>query len=345
MASSGNLASRIRGAILGLAVCDALGAPVEFKARGRFPLVTEMLPNESFNTPAGAFTDDTSMAMCLAHSLVENEGKHNAIDQAEKYLAWSDQGFMSSVGYCFDIGVSTRLCLRRWQELINSEIKTLKPGSPTAESAAFTIEKTIRHEFRKEVFCGNGSLMRVLPTALMASSVDEAAALAFQSSLTTHPHARCTSACGLYARLVFLATQISDSHDDKESLALDLTNMVNGTDMEVEQVLKQRLAPYKSVADWFSKPVSEISSSGYVVDSLEASLWAFFTTDAFEEGAIKVVNLGDDADTVGAIYGGLAGAFYGAEAIPDRWLSRMKRKDLLDDVITKVIAFRQGLAK
>jgi ADP-ribosyl-[dinitrogen reductase] hydrolase len=341
MASSTELEDRIRGAILGLAVCDALGAPVEFKARGKFPLVTEMLPNDSFDTPEGAFTDDTSMALCLAQSLLENEGKQNSVDQVEKYLAWRDEGYMSSVGYCFDIGVSTTGCLQLWQSLLLSEAAGLRPDSPAAESTFSNIQKTVREKYNQERYCGNGSLMRVLPVATIAADVNTAVSLAIESSMTTHPHPRCSSACALYVKLVFTALQSGQSKGPA-ILAENIAEMVQDSVLNVEEVLKSRLAPYKTISDWTAKPENDISSSGYVVDSLEASLWAFFTTQSFEEGAIRVVNLGDDADTIGAIYGGLAGAYYGLNAIPDRWLQKMKRMNLLQDIATKIVTFRQS---
>ena len=339
--ASATLASRIRGALLGLAVCDALGAPVEFQQRGSFPLVTEMLPNEAFGTPEGAFTDDTSMTLCLAQSLLDNESTHNSVDQIEKYLAWRSDGYMSSVGWCFDIGVSTNACLSRWSSLMEFEQSHLRPGSPAAEAALLSIERTIRNEYNKEQFCGNGSLMRVLPTALMASSTAKAVDLAIQSSVTTHPHPRCTSACAVYVQLVCLALQ-SNEPREKAALASSLANASQSPDTDIDEILQSRLAPYKSLDDWRSKPEQEISSSGYVVDSLEASLWAFFTTNTFRDGAVRVVNLGDDADTVGAIYGGLAGAYYGVDAIPAEWLSKMKLLDLLKDITTKILQHKSA---
>src|ERR1700712_2530816 len=108
-------ASRVKGAIYGLAVCDALGGPVEFKSRGSFKQVTAMLPNDNFGLPAGCFTDDTSMALCLAHSLLDCDGNSNTVDQVRKYISWFRDGYMSSVGICFDIGVSTQSTLTLWE--------------------------------------------------------------------------------------------------------------------------------------------------------------------------------------------------------------------------------------
>ncbi|KAJ9636011.1 hypothetical protein H2204_005508 [Knufia peltigerae] len=106
---------------------------------------------------------------------------------------------------------------------------------------------------------------------------------------------------------------------------------------DLEPVLKERLERYRSIEDWRSTPSDSIRSTGYVVDSLEAALWAFFSTENFEQGAIRAVNLGDDADTIGAIYGGLAGAFYSTDAIPKHWLADMKRIEIVDEIIEDII--------
>lgn len=314
------LTCRIRTAFHGLAVCDALGAPLEFQARGHqvSQFVRDMLPNHNFGLPAGHFTDDTSMALCLAQSLITNSGKHDAVDQATRYVRWLDTGYMSSVrGSAFDVGSQTRQSLQYWRK------------KPSLETLDF-----IKVKFNEDWRCGNGSLMRVLPCALVAKSEMEAIALARESSYVTHPHARCVDACGLYSCLVWNALRGTS----KEHLIEHLKNMVS----RAEYDLQFRLQQYNDVAGFRSKARDSISSSGYVVDSLEAALWAFFTTDTFEAGAIEVVNLGDDADTVGAIYGGLAGAFYGkAECIPERWMSGMKSFGL----VTQAVDLIEGMSK
>ncbi|KIW66592.1 hypothetical protein PV04_05910 [Phialophora macrospora] len=333
------LSSRIKGAIYGLAVCDALGGPVEFKPRGSFERITTMLPNENFGLAAGCFTDDTSMTLCLAHSLVDCAGHSNMVDQVKKYISWWQNGYMSSTGSCFDIGVSTLSALKIWADLL-----TLERGDKTSpvEDAHRAILTKITHDFSKEEYCGNGSLMRVLPTALIASSAPNVVELARESSLPTHPHLRCVHACIIYASLVQqalngaskieLATSLSESINDIPS---------NASDTPIEAVLAERIGQYQSLQDWEKTRAESIRSTGYVVDTLEAALWAFFTSDSFEEAAIQSVNLGYDSDTVGAICGGLAGTYYGMDAIRDDWLRGLKRKELLDEVVEKIIDHRK----
>lgn len=317
------LASRIRTALSGLAVTDAFGAHLEFHPRRHNPntYIRDMLPNDNFSLPAGHFTDDTSMALCLAYSLTASsktsEATSDSVDQASRYVMWLDDGYMSSTpGAAFDVGTQTRQALQYWRK------------RPSIETLDF-----VKGKFNEDWRCGNGSLMRVLPCALVAKSEEEAVELAGRSSEVTHPHQRCISACRVYAGLVFHALRGATKQELCEWLRKTLnTNMI---DLD----LRTKLEEYQNLGDWRAKKRADISSSGYVLDSIEASLWAFFGTETFEEGAIEVVNLGDDADTVGAIYGGLAGAYYGRmECIPERWFREMRRMDMIEKAVGRIIA-------
>lgn len=320
---------RVRAAFYGLAVCDALGSPLEFKPRRHDPskYLREMERNSNFNLPAGHFTDDTSMALCLAISLTESKGKHDAVSQGRLYFEWLKRGYMSSVpGRTFDVGVQTRAVLQHWRY-------------PPFDNTLAKIDK----EFNEERCCGNGSLMRCLPCGLAAVDESDAYELGRQSSLVTHPHARCVDACGIYSVLVFNALKGANKEELLQKLLTYLAK--DGIDDE----LRVRLKTYTSLDTFASQRRADISSSGYVLDSLEAALWTFFVTDTFEQGAIEVVNLGNDADTVGAIYGGLAGAFYGSvDSVPSRWLSKMKQMKLVDDAVDGLLGLhrdRIGAAK
>lgn len=296
-----------------------------------------MGPNHNFGLLAGCFTDDTSMALCLAHSLVDNNGQTNTADQVQKYIAWWKRGYQSSTGYCFDIGISTMGSLDSWNDqLKDADYNNLKPDSPAREDVVASIQQRITAAFFQERYCGNGSLMRLIPVSLVARTEAEAVELAKASSRATHPHPRCVQACSLYAALAYQALNGAS----KDELATNLASSIAAHHDQMDHVLRERLQNYRRRQDWQNKPSDDIRSTGYVVDSLEAALWAFFSTDSFEEGAIAAVNLGDDADTIGAIYGGLAGAFYGIEAVPQAWRDDMQRVDLLDEVVRKIIAYR-----
>ncbi|KPI43138.1 ADP-ribosyl-[dinitrogen ] glycohydrolase [Cyphellophora attinorum] len=316
-----SLASRLRGALYAHATLDALGAPLEFQWRGSFPLLTTMQPNSNFNLPAGCFTDDTSMALCLAHSLLSTDAYY-VEDQARRYIRWWREGYCSSVGRCFDIGMGTAGTLRAWEG-------ALEEGRSSEE-----VLEVIGKRWGGERFCGNGSLMRVLPVALLGFEGEavEMERVAEATSRVTHPHVRCLLCCRLFVRLVGMALEGKRKEEMAAAVGDFVWEVKNSDDAFVK-----RFVEYGGLADWSNKSEDEISSSGYVLDSLEAALWAFFTTDTLREGAIKVVNLGDDADTVGAIHGGLAGVFYGEEAIPAEWLSEMKGFEMVREVADKIV--------
>ncbi|KAI9759991.1 MAG: hypothetical protein M4579_001928 [Chaenotheca gracillima] len=313
--------SRIKGSIYGVAVTDALGGPVEFKRRGTFPLVTKYRYNGNFDLAPGTWTDDTSMTLCLGQSLIEKSGVFDPLDQVSKFVAWSKNGYMSATGECFDIGITTSTALSYWSKLIQS--------SP-ADTAYEIGQKGIVQGLGSQRNCGNGSLMRTSAIALVyhesPSVMEKNARL---SSDLTHPYKTNSEACVLYTSLI--------AGSLKGSSKAELASKVSCFDYKVDD-LRARLSGYVSIDSFVAKLEDQISSSGYVIDTLEAALWSFFTTENFREGALKVVNLGSDADTVGAVYGGLAGAFYGLEAIPDEWLVGLEKREMVEEVA-------EGLAK
>ncbi|KAL8835704.1 MAG: hypothetical protein Q9170_003206 [Blastenia crenularia] len=320
MATPISTTSRIRGSLYGVAVCDALGGPVEFCARGTFIPVTGMRYNPNFDLPPGGWTDDTSMTLCLAQSLIDSNGKFAPEDQVQKYIKWYEEGYMSSVGRCFDIGNATRIALSIWRKHLRNN-----PDKATMEKGQAAIDSSLK----KKAQCGNGSLMRVSPIGLVFHK-DSAKAIEYAalSSQVTHPYPTNAEACKIYTKLIAATF--------KDSSKADLASIM--ADWPFEDVdLKSRFEKYTGLAAWQEVDAMQISSLGYVVHSLEASLWVFFTTDSFEAGALKVVNLGDDADTVGAIYGGIAGAFYGVEAIPKSWLESLQAQSSLDAVVDGVV--------
>ncbi|OCT51079.1 ADP-ribosylglycohydrolase family protein [Cladophialophora carrionii] len=263
------------------------------------------------------------------------------VDQVKKYISWWQNGYMSSTGSCFDIGVSTRSALQTWADMLHLQPRSEESPMEGAHSAMLT---KITREFSKDEYCGNGSLMRVLPAALIASSASNAVELAKESSLPTHPHPRCVHACMIYASLV----QQALNGASKTELAISLSESINEipsniSDTPIEAVLAERIGRYRSIQDWKRTTADSIRSTGYVVDSLEAALWAFFNSDTFAEAAIQAVNLGYDSDTVGAICGGIAGTYYGFDAIRDDWLRDLKKKELLDEATQKIIDHRKKL--
>ncbi|MBD8530532.1 MULTISPECIES: ADP-ribosylglycohydrolase family protein [unclassified Massilia] len=280
---------RYRGALIGLACGDAVGTAVEFMPRGTFPQLTDMVGGGKFDLKPGEWTDDTSMALCLAHSLLYQQG-FDPVDQMNRYCNWYNYGYMSSTGECFDIGYTTALALRRYLEDENPFAGSLDPDS-----------------------AGNGALMRLAPIPMYYAQ-DKAAVFHFagESTRTTHgtrEAIECSRLFGLQLR----AALCGGAKDEILSIAYP-------------EPLSRNVAPLAN-GDFLAKPVEEIKGSGYCVQSLEAALWYFWHTASFKEAVLKAANLGDDADTTAAICGQLAGAFYGFAQIPDEWVKRLAMSD------------------
>ncbi|MDE0653893.1 MAG: ADP-ribosylglycohydrolase family protein [bacterium] len=284
---------RFQGCLLGLAAGDALGTTLEFKPPGSFAPIDDMVGGGPFGLQPGQWTDDTSMALCLATSLIECGG-FDAGDQMRRYVRWMQEGYLSSTGTCFDIGNTVHGALSMF----------MRQGDPYAGS---TDPRT----------AGNGSLMRLAPVPMcFAADPAEAIARAADSSRTTHAANEAVDACRYYAGLLVGALRGVDK-DTLLSLRYCPVEGLWERDPLVEGVAR--------VADGTFKRLDppDIKGTGYVVEALEAALWAFHRADDFREGALLAVNLGDDADTTGAIYGQIAGAHYGAEAIPAPWRAKL----------------------
>ena len=284
---------RFRGCLLGLAAGDALGTTLEFEPPGTFKPIDDMIGGGPFRLKPGQWTDDMSMALCLAASLIERGG-FDAKDQMQRYVSWWKDGYLSSTGSCFDIGNTVSDALSRF-------IRTGEPyaGSTDAMSA------------------GNGSLMRLAPAPMYyAGDATEAIDRGAESSRTTHGAKEAVDACRYFSGLLVGALK----GVDKETLLAGSYCPVEG--LWGRNPLAEKIA---AIADgsFKDKEPPEIKGKGYVVDALEAALWAFHKSQDFREGALLAVNLGDDADTTGAIYGQIAGAYYGAEAIPAAWRERL----------------------
>lgn len=292
---------RARGALLGLAVGDALGTTLEFTERDSQALHTEMTGGGPFNLAGGDWTDDTAIALALADSLIACQG-FDPHDLAIRFVSWWQEGAYSCTGTCFDIGITTREALAHF-------VQTQEPyaGSTDPRSA------------------GNGSLMRLAPVALFAlHDARLADQLARDQSRVTHAAPQAVEACAFFVQL--------------------LRDAIQG---EGDVLRPRTWAGDPSIAavaagSWLPKSRDRIRSSGYVVDTLEAALWAVGTTSSFEDALILAVNLADDADTVGAVTGQLAGALYGAAAIPKRWLRPLAWRTQIAETAATLLSANPG---
>lgn len=276
---------RYLGCLLGLAAGDAVGTTAEFAPRGSFEPLTDMVGGGPFGLAAGQWTDDTSMALCLAASLVEH-GRFDPTDQIERYVRWWRDGYMSSTGHCFDIGNTVTAALERYQQT----------GDPFSGST-------------DPYSAGNGSIMRLAPVPMRYSpDLDAVLRYSAESSRTTHAAAECLDACKLFGAMLHLAL----IGEDREAILS-------------QTVYTPETPKLGAIArgGYRTKSAAEIRGSGYVVDSLEAALWCFDKTGSFRDAILLAANLGDDADTTAAVCGQLAGAYYGASGIPEGWLQKL----------------------
>lgn len=299
-----NPLSRYRGCLLGLAVGDALGTTLEFTSPGAFTPIDDLIGGGPFQLKPGQWTDDTSMALCLATSLIERHG-FDPVDQLERYVRWWREGYLSSTGTCFDIGSTVRSALTRFLQT-----REPYPGSTDPRTA------------------GNGSIMRLAPVVLyFARQPAQAVHFAAESSRTTHGAAEAVDACRYFATLILAAL-------NGESKAALLSEQV---DRWQAAPLAPKIAALAG-GSFKRKEPPAIRGTGYVVDSLEAALWAFHHSSDFREGALLAVNLGEDTDTTGAVYGQLAGAFYGEENIPAAWRDTIAQRQLMVELAEKLYA-------
>lgn len=290
---------RFRGCLLGLACGDAVGAAVEFSPPGRFEPLRDMIGGGPFGLKAGQWTDDTSMALCLAASLVEKGWDPR--DQMGRYVRWWREGYSSSTGRCFEIGGATRAALARFEQ-------TADPYG--GSDGPFT--------------AGNGSLMRLAPVAMFfASRPEEAIEKAGESSRTTHAAAAAVDACRHFAGLLVSALHGAP----KAGLTAPLHAPIgryrerHGLHPEIAEIAR---------GSFLRREPPEIRASGYVVRSLEAAMWAFDRSGSFQEAVLMAANLGDDADTTAAVCGQIAGAHSGASGIPAPWLARRSLREEME---------------
>ena len=307
------LKKRFRGAMLGLAACDAVGTTLEFEAPGTFEPITDMVGGGPFKLQPGQWTDDTSMALCLAASLIECFG-FDAKDQMERYVRWWRTGYMSSDGTCFDIGNTVKAALAKFE----------KDGNPFAGST-------------DPMTAGNGSIMRLAPVPLAffndpVNAIERAA----ESSRTTHGARVAVDSCRYMAAIIVGAL---NGATKEELLSANYSPEPGYWD-------RNPLCPEIAAIALGSFKTSEppvIKGSGYSAKALEAALWAFYKSSDFKEGCLLAANLGDDADTTAAIYGQITGAHLGVDAIPAEWLAKVTDRVKIEKMADDLFEMSNGL--
>jgi ADP-ribosyl-[dinitrogen reductase] hydrolase len=270
-----------------------------------------MIGYGSHNQPPGTWSDDSSLAFCLAESLCDG---YDLADIANKFCRWTNEGYWTPHGHVFDIGIATRNAIARLESGV----------TPTEAGGA------------DEYSNGNGSLMRILPLAYYVKHLpdpDEKFSIIHEVSSLTHAHPRSQTACGIY---IEIALNLLEGSSLKRAYEL--------MKAAVKEYYRHK-SPYARELPYFSRILDdditectdeEIRSTGYVVHTLEASLWCLLTSTSYQETVLKAVNLGEDTDTTGAVVGGLAGIAYGIEAIPSSWVEQIARKEDIRDLTERL---------
>ncbi|WP_149535569.1 ADP-ribosylglycohydrolase family protein [Siccirubricoccus phaeus] len=275
---------RALGCLLGLAVGDAVGTTLEFTARDSQPPLTDMVGGGPFALAPGEWTDDTTMALCLAESLLA-EGELDQEDLMARFRRWLERGENTVKGHCFDIGITTRAAIERY----------IAGSDPAAGSYA-------------PEAAGNGSLVRLAPLAIFRRGDRRLAEQeAVKQSRTTHAAPEVLDACKLFTSMLIDALTGADRYGATRQRVMALSPKVL----------------FISAGEYKAKPRAAIRATGYVVHTLEAALWAVWETENFRDAVLLAANLGEDADSVAAVAGQLAGALYGASGIPATWRAKL----------------------
>ncbi|KAL7747733.1 hypothetical protein RI367_006851 [Sorochytrium milnesiophthora] len=294
------VADRMLGSLLGGIVCDAFGATYEFRPRDTYTVAPNMQYVKTYDLPAGSFTDDSSMMLCLAASLSECNA-FVPLDQIKRYADWYQRGYMSAAPErgCFDIGRATREAIRRYIEH-QKQHTTDAPSPERQEQLYFGSDNKFAS--------GNGGIMRLAPVPVYYWRYgDEAIEYCRLSSKVTHASAECLDAAALMGRILLMGINGASKQD-----------MLDNADFE-DRVTS---ASVKALCrgEYKSKTRDAISTSGYVIHTLEAALWAFNSAPDFTTGALTLAAMGDDVDTVCCVYGQIAGSHWGTAALPQQWL-------------------------
>ena len=316
--------NKYKAAILGLIAGDALGVPAEFKSRANMKEnpVTDMIGYGTHNQPAGTWSDDSSMVIATMEWL--GEIQDNQPDYAllmDKFSNWLMYGDYTPYGEVFDCGISTSRAIINY----GKGMVPLKCGG------------------KSEWENGNGSLMRILPAALywakgLTTDEMEDKEFIYNLSTLTHGHLRSKMGCLIYSKLIadLLCNPVQNKMEIVEKSINICKKYFDSLDDEEVTVEKEKYARLWNVPAFISLGEDDIKSSGYVVDTLEAAIWCFLNTDNYKDCVLKAVNLGEDTDTVGAVAGGLAGLYYGMEAIPEDWIDLLPKKDWIVELIEKM---------
>jgi ADP-ribosylglycohydrolase len=291
----------VHGALFGVAIGDALGVPAEFKNREALKLdpVQDFIGYKSHNQPPGTFSDDSSLTFCLAESLCNG---YDLNDLGNRFIQWLDDGYWTAGGEVFDIGMTTQRAISR-----------LKNGTRPSLAGDFDEDAN-----------GNGSLMRIMPLLFYIRDFDieKRYEIIKDVSSVTHGHIRSVIACFYYLEFALELLKGNDKQTAYNNTAATVYDIIVS-----KQIVQREIDLFAPLLkeDITKQNIDSIPSFGYVMNTLKASMYCFMTTENYRDATLMAVNLGNDADTTAAITGGLAGLYYGFEAIPEKWRDEIKK--------------------
>lgn len=300
----------IENTFIGFSLADALGVPVEFRSRDilkQFPM-DDMIGYGSYNLPPGTWSDDSSLSFCLADSLCDG---YNLEDMAAKFVAWSDSKIWTARGEVFDIGNQTQISMSILNRILDGR-----------SNVSFNLLGNNTDVYSN----GNGSLMRIIPLlfCIKGKPLEEQFKIIWEVSALTHPHIRSAMACFIYLKLaehILLGEPLEKAYSKMKKGVNAYFEANEFDEREVslfDRILKSNIQELNE---------DDIKSSGYVLHTLEASIWCLLNSDSYLKSVFKAINLGADTDTTACVVGGIAGMYYGLDEVPKEWLEKLARID------------------
>lgn len=322
--------NRLKGSLYGFIVGDVLGVPVEFMKREYFEThtVTDMIANAQRNTTIGYWSDDTAMTLCTLESINEFNDI-NYRDIMDKFRLWIKEGYMTAGDVCFGIGQRTLKALTFY----NKELSNPSASKDLSDEEWIPLVGKLSESKYDSKTAGNGSLMRILPVVLYLNnskkSLSDKINIISKVSSLTHANDECIASCIYYMFFIEHLLKTNNIVSSFKSAGKDLINNYDITTCEnINRITNN---------NFLSLDISEVNTSGYVIDTLEASLWCLYNSKNYEDAVLKAVNLGGDTDTIAAITGSMAGLYYGYDNIPTKWIEKLIKKEIIDEKINEFI--------
>ena len=305
--------NKVVDALLGVAIGDAVGVPYEFTSREEMQAnpATDMIGHGTYNQPKGTWSDDSSLTFCLAESLV---GGYDLKDMSERFIKWVDEAYWTAHDQVFDIGITTSIAISRLRVIID-------------EGNLEELER--QKDYGDEWDNGNGSLMRIIPLLFYTKGkpIKEQFDIVWEVSALTHRHIRAAMSCMIYLNLAEKLLEGKDKVDAYKEMRVEIAELWDAIDLSEKERKHFDKVIQNDIRDTH---IDDLKTGGYVIEVMESSIWFFLNKNSYKDTILSIINLGHDTDTSAAIAGGLAGIYYGQEAMPKDWVASIAR---LDDIV------------